>query len=294
MENKPFRFQVGSFRCFAVCDGYFTYAPPMFPPPGNFLFSNAPESSLDAALNEYTSQREQRQEWTSPYICLLVDTGKNLVLVDTGAGGLSPTTGKLISTLMDLQIYPGDIDTVIITHGHPDHLGGNMGKDGKEAFPNARFVIWKDEWDFWTSGQAEQTLDEHTRETLVRFAQANLLPIKDQVTMIDREVEIVSGISAVAAPGHTPGHMVLSIASGDDRLLCISDTILHPVHLEHPEWHAMVDVIPEKVVTTRRRILNEAATGNCMVIAFHLTFPGLGHVARKGAAWQWQPVVIQP
>lgn len=293
MENKPYSFQVGNFRCIAVCDGYFTYTPPMFPPPGIFLFPDAPEDALDEALNEYDLQKKQWQEWTSPYTCLVVDTGKNLVLIDTGAGGLSPTTGRLVETLIDIQIYPGDIDTVIITHGHPDHLGGNIDKEDKVAFPNARFAIWKDEWDFWTSGRAEQTLDEHSREILMRIAHANLLPIKDRLTLIDQEVEIVSGIRAIAAPGHTPGHMALSIVSEDDRLLCVSDTILHPIHLEHPEWHARVDVVPEQVVRTRRRLLNEAAAMNCMVIAFHFPFPGLGRVVRKGETWQWLPVVSQ-
>src|SRR4030065_2461368 len=98
--------------------------------------------------------------------------------------------------------------------------------------------MWKDEWDFWTSGQAEQKLDEHVKEVLLGFARKNLPTIQRQLVLIDYEAEIVPGIRAVATPGHTPGHMSLAISSQGEQLLCISDAFLHPIHIEHPEWHA--------------------------------------------------------
>ena len=290
MNTEIYPFKVGTFECIAISDGTLTYTPPTFPPPATLLFTNAPRERLEQVLLEYNLRPEQWGEWTSPFICLVVNTGDHLVLVDTGAGVLAPTTGRLLQNLKAEGIAPEEIDTVILTHGHPDHIGGNTDAQGKPAFPNARYVMWKDEWDFWTSEQAEQRLDEHIRELLLKFARENLPPIQAKVDLFDRETEIVPGIRAVAAPGHTPGHMALEISSEGEKLLCISDAVLHPIHLEQPEWHAAVDFDPKQVVATRRRLLDRAASGKALVLAFHFPFPGLGRAVQKGEGWQWQPI----
>lgn len=275
----------------AVSDGTHTYAPPTFPPPAAFLFANAPREHLEQALREHNIQPERWVEWISPYICLVVNTGKHSVLVDTGAGDLGPDTGKLLQNLQHEGISHEDIDTVIITHGHPDHIGGNIDGEGRPVFPDAHFFMWKDEWDFWTSEQAEQKLDEHVREVLLMFARKNLPPIKDQLDLIDHETEIVPGIRAVEAQGHTPGHMALDISSGGDRLLVVSDAVLHPIHVEQPDWHAAVDFSPKKTSTTRRRLLRKAKAENVLVLAFHFPFPGLGKIIENGDGLQWKPII---
>jgi len=285
-----YRFKIGTFECMAVSDGTHRYAPPIFPPPDTFLFANAPRERLEQVLRGHNLQPQQWVEWISPYICVMVNIGKHLVLVDTGADGLGPDTGRLLQNLQAVGIVPEDIDTVIMTHGHPDHIGGNTNAEGVPAFPNARYVMWQDEWDFWTSGEAERKLDEHVKEVLMEFARKNLPPIRDRLDLIAQETDIVSGIRAIAAPGHTPGHMGLAISSGSDVLLCISDAVLHPIHVEQPEWCAVVDFAPEQVVSTRRRLLNRAAAEKTLVLAFHFPFPGLGHVVQKGEGWQWQPI----
>jgi glyoxylase-like metal-dependent hydrolase (beta-lactamase superfamily II) len=290
MSDESFRFNIGEFECIAISDGTMTYAPPNFPPPATFLFSNAPKEALEQKLREYKLYPEQWQEWTSPYICLLVLTGAHMVLVDTGAGGLAPTTGRLLRNLKSEGISPEDIDTIILTHGHPDHLGGNTDINGKPIYPKARWVMWKDEWEFWTSERAERNLAEHGRDLLIGIARKNLSAIRETVDLIDNEKEIVPGITAIAAPGHTPGHMALNISSGAEQLLCISDVVLHPIHLEMPEWHAAVDVAADQVISTRNKILKRAAGEKNLVMAFHFPFPGLGHIVHKGKAWQWQSV----
>jgi glyoxylase-like metal-dependent hydrolase (beta-lactamase superfamily II) len=132
--------------------------------------------------------------------------------------------------------------------------------------------------------------DEHIKELLVTYARNNLLPIRGQIDLIDDETEIVPGIRAVAAPGHTPGHLALNISSGGQRLLVVSDAVIHPVHMEQPDWYAAVDLDSERAVDTRRRLLDIAANEKALVFAFHFPFPGLGRVAHKGDGWQWQPI----
>jgi len=133
-------------------------------------------------------------------------------------------------------------------------------------------------------------VDEHLKQVILEFARNNLPPIQSHLDLIDREAEIVPGIHAVATPGHTPGHMAVAISSGSQQLLCISDVALHPIHLEWPDWYAAVDLNPEQMVTTRRRLFDRAATEKALVFAFHFPLPGLGSIIQKGEGWHWQPI----
>jgi glyoxylase-like metal-dependent hydrolase (beta-lactamase superfamily II) len=113
------------------------------------------------------------------------------------------------------------------------------------------------------------------------------------VTLLDRESEVVPGIHAIPAPGHTPGHMVVAVSSSDDRLLYVSDTVLYPLHLEHPDWTPIYDIVPEKAAVSKRRIFDQVAEERTLVIGQHFPpFPSLGYVAKKQEGWQWQPIEI--
>ncbi len=286
MNTESFRFKVGVFECIAVSDGGFTY-------PAGWFFAGVPQERYEQVLRENNLPPEQI---TTPYICLVINTGGQWVLVDTGAGGLAPSTGKLLQNLQAEGIAPGDIDTVILSHGHPDHIGGNVGGEGKPAFPKARYVMWKSEWDFWT---AETTLEKLATGELMgpelgsmvaTWVRNNLPPIQGQLDLVDHETEIVAGIHAISAPGHTPGHMALAIASGSEQLLFGADTVLHPIYLEQPDWYPIFDFLPEQAMTTRRQFLNRAAAEKALVHLYHFPFPGLGHLSQKGQGWQWQPI----
>jgi glyoxylase-like metal-dependent hydrolase (beta-lactamase superfamily II) len=127
-------------------------------------------------------------------------------------------------------------------------------------------------------------------EFMVPFAHKHLLPLQGQIDLLDHETEIVPGVQAVAAPGHTPGHLALAIASGEQHLLHLADAVGHPIHVEHPEWVMVFDIFPEQAVTTRRQLLQRAVAEQSLVWGGHLPFPGLGRVIPAGASWQWQPL----
>jgi len=286
-----YKIKIGSFECAAISDGSFKYKPPMFPNPAMLLFANAPKDSLESTLREHHIIPEMWTEWVSPYTCMTIDTGEHRVLVDTGAGDLDINTGNLIQNLKEEGVTPEDVDTVIITHAHPDHTGGNILSDGNPAFPNARFVLWRDEWNFWSSQKPshESKEDEHL-DMLRGLAQKTLLPIRSQLVLIDQEKEIVPGISAISTPGHTPGHMALAVASEDEKLFIVADSVLHPIHLEQLDWYSAVDYDPEQAILSRRRLLNMASKENSLISAFHFPFPGIGNAVANNGSWQWQPL----
>jgi glyoxylase-like metal-dependent hydrolase (beta-lactamase superfamily II) len=277
MSTESYRFTLGNFECISLIDGSVDY------PLQNF-FSNVPKAQVEEVL----VQRGLPIDYvTTPYTYLYVDTGEHRVLVDMGAGGLIPNTGRLVQSMKTTGIDPVDIDTVMITHAHPDHVGGTLDRDGKPIYTNAHYYIWKEEWDFWFSELAEAK----TPEMFVTCARTNLEPLQNQVTLLEYEGEVVPGIGVIAAPGHTPGHIVVSFSSGGERLLYIGDTVLYPLHLEHPGWLPIYDIIPEKAATSKRLIFDLAAEERVWVIGQHFPpFPSLGHVVKKGGGWEWRPI----
>lgn len=287
MLGESHRFQLGVFECIVVNDGNFAYHDP-----ASVFFANASGQRLERALREYHLDSEHWEEYISPYPSLVIQTGQHRLLVDTGAGRMAPTTGNLIPNLQANGIPPEEIDRVIITHGHPDHVGGLTDHEGKPAFPNARYVMWESEWEYWTSEPdlAELPVADAIKELILAFARRNLPPIRSRLDLVDDETEILPGIQVVAAPGHTPGHMAVAVRSGHESLLCASDAAIHPIHIEQPDWYAAVDSAPEQALASRRRLMERAVAERALVHAFHFPFPGLGHIVPKGDAWQWRPV----
>ena len=284
MVNASHRFTIGDFECTAICDGTSAYRNP-----AATLFANAPTAELESALRAHAIDPQTWTEWLSDYTCVLVDTGDHRVLIDTGMGQHTPTTGRLAPNLAALGVAPGDVDTVVLTHGHPDHLGGNVDAKGRLAFPNARFVMWRSEWEHWTT-PLEHVPDDRVLQFMHAFALPQLLPLAERIETIEQEADIVPGVRALAAAGHTPGHMALEINSGGDTLLVVSDAFAHAITVEHPEWNMVHDMLPDQTVATRHRLLRRAADEHALVAAFHLPFPGLGHIVAGDRGWRWRPV----
>jgi glyoxylase-like metal-dependent hydrolase (beta-lactamase superfamily II) len=291
MDSQTYRFRVGSFACLAVADGTNVYHDP-----GDVFFANASQEERDAALCAHGLPTPW-PEWINTYVPLLIDTGLQRVLVDTGIGPVVPTAGLLRANLTAAGIARETVDTVVLTHAHPDHIGGTLTDTGEPAYPNARYVIGRTEWAFWSDAAAvmERIADSELRLAFTDFIRTNLEPLGDRLDQVDAGAEVAPGIWVIAAPGHTPGHLALEVVSDGELLLILSDAVLHPIHLEHPDWHAMagIDALPEAVESTRRRLLARAVETGALVHGFHLDpFPHLGRVVARDGAWHWEPIEV--
>ena len=293
------RFNVGSFEVIALIDGVLQIPNDFFPGSAPaLLFTDATPDELAAALREAGLETwvETPESATIdlPFTPLLVDTGSELVLLDTGIGSSSmPGAGLLPDNLRAAGVEPGDIDLVVISHAHVDHILGTIDAAGKLIYPNARYVMGREEHAFWTdeSRLAEIFPDQAMREQAAGAALAAIPLIEAKLDLIDdaAEAEIVPGLRAIAAHGHTPGHLAVLISSDDDHLLATFDTIVHPLHVSHPEWNFAGDTLLNQTETTRRGLLDRAAAENLRIASYHFPFPGLGRVVRDGDVLVWEP-----
>ena len=275
----PHSFKHGAFEVTVVSDGHLVL-------PINFLAANAPPDERAALLKAAGQTGEQYQ---SPTNVTLIRSGSDLILVDMGSGDrFMPTAGKLWDNLKTAGIDKGTITKVIFTHGHPDHLWGAVDELDDLVTPDATFYVSAREWDFWNGDDAMRGLPAE-RAGFVTGARRNYAAIKGKVKMVKPGDDVVSGLSVVDTPGHTQGHVSLALAGGDG-LIVGGDTLTHPlISFEHPEWRPAADHVPEQAADTRRKLLDRLVADKSKLIGFHLPYPGVGTVERKGNAWRFVP-----
>ncbi|MEM9142949.1 MAG: MBL fold metallo-hydrolase [Bacteroidota bacterium] len=281
MEEAIFKYTIGRFECTLFKDLMFTYQ-------AKDYFINANQKELDDALNRYNLSPESIP---SPYIAMLLQDGNRNILIDSGIGfSENPIVfkgktfvlkGRLRQLLAKENIHPGDITDVIITHFHPDHIGGLYTGEGSLVFSNAQFHMRQNEWDFWHSPKAD------SQPPLFHyFIKKNITPLKNgSLNLITKDnVQLYEGITALETPGHTPGQLALVI---EGKLLYISDAFLHPLHMEHLDWRTSYDLDHEKSRKTRVKLLELAHTEGMRIHAFHFDFPGLGFAEKYKQGWKW-------
>jgi len=325
-RNKPakyfdtYSFNFGDFRIISVLDGtlHADYGSILNGPP-------AQEIKILLQTRDLQGSSPVDISWT----VFFIDTGKHKVLIDTGMSktfvdfesvppdkvdlsvpvtrakhvfisGHPVDCGHLLENLRYEDIKATEIDTIIITHAHADHIGGlvNPGTDSL-AFPNARVVMWKEEWEFiMENPEVLSKLNKYDRGPVpeivqLKYAQQCLTPIKDHLTLIDSEqTDIVPGIKYRNAHGHSY-MMCVEVTSGKEKLLGFGDAAILPIQLEHPEWLYTTDLDKELAANTRKKLCEWAISNNALIASPHFPFPGLGHIGRKERGYQWQPVIIQ-
>jgi glyoxylase-like metal-dependent hydrolase (beta-lactamase superfamily II) len=274
------RFKHGDFEIIVVSDGHLVL-------PTSFLAPEAPPAERVALLKAAGQDGDQYQ---SPTNVTLISKGSELILIDAGSGDrFMPSAGKLFDNLKDAGIEKASITKVVFTHGHPDHLWGALDDLDDLVLPNAAYCVGATEWDFWHGENATRGLPAE-RAGFVTGARRRFDAIKSRVKMVKPGNDIVTGLRVVDTAGHTQGHVSLEIAGGEG-LIVGSDVLTHPlISFAHPEWRTTADHVPEQAVTTRKRLLDRLAGDRSRLIGFHLPYPGIGTVARNGAAYRFEPI----
>ena len=235
------RFVLGDAEVTVVSDGPL----PLGPPKGTFV--GVPDEEVRKMLSDnFLNPDNVVLEQNSP----IVNTGDKLILFDTGMGtskSFGPTTGRQQKSMAEAGIKPGDIDAVVLSHAHIDHIGGIVGADDKPLFPNAQYYITQSDFDFWTD---EGNLGGPLKDFVVH-ARKNLMPVRDRIVFIKDGQEFLPGVQAIAAPGHTVGHTIFMVTSAGKSFAFLGDLTHHAVLLlEKPRMEFSYDTDPKQAAGT--------------------------------------------
>jgi glyoxylase-like metal-dependent hydrolase (beta-lactamase superfamily II) len=288
-----YRYKVGSFEVSVVTDG--ANNNPLAPT----YVANATKDQVNAAL---TASYMPADRAIHQYTPIVVNTGAKLVLIDTGLGQdlhmkSKGQVGQLHTNLAAAGIDPNTIDTVIISHFHGDHINGLLTPDGKPVYGKAELMVPAAEWKFWMD---EGEMNKGAKNPILGGNFKNVRRVfgalGNKVTQYEAGKEIVPGITSVASYGHTPGHTSHIVASGNDKLLVQADITagMAALFVRNPDWQLMFDVDKPLAVQTRRKLYDMAATDKFLVQAYHMNFPGAGHIERDGKGFRWVPVNWNP
>ena len=271
-------YQVGAAEVTALYDGIFEK------PHDPAFISNASVEDVKAAM---TKAGLPPDFVSISGTVVVVKTGGKTIMCDSGTGGQAAgwVGGKLPANMKAAGIDPAKIDTILISHFHPDHIFGLMEKDtNKPVYPNAEIVVSDVEYKFWTDPAVIDKLPE-ARKGLARRIQATF-PTWKNIKQVTGEVEVAPGIRMVMAPGHTPGHRAFHLSSGNAQLMLSNDTMYVPaLNVANPGWRGQYDQDGALAEESRRKLMDRLVADKMMVAGFHFPFPGVGMIAKDGAGY---------
>ncbi len=267
-----FRFHIGDFECLAISDivNVIVNEP-------NRIFQNVPDGVWQTQM---VKRGLDSKQIPIAHTCLAINNGDQWIIIDTGFGALRKDT-QLATILHLQQIQPSSI---ILTHAHSDHYGGLTDGNLRPSFPDATVYVCRAEWEFYTS---ETFLTENPDYNIIR---ERLIPLQDQVEFFEPETEILSGISSIFLPGHTPNHVGIIVESEGETLIFSADTFIHQLHLEHLDWQIWIDKDHDQARQSRIKLAQIAVEKDALILAYHLPFPSLGCIQSiSDNQWRWQP-----
>ena len=281
-----YRFKLGDAQVTVLHDGERS-----FPMPAQFVTNVPHDQAIVAAADAYMPPGDV----TVPFNPTLINTGGKLVLIDTGNGPTGGAgIGQLFVNLQAAGVTPEQIDIVLLSHLHPDHTNGLRRLDGTIAFPNATIMAPEVDWSFWMRDTNMAQASDPVTKAYFANNRKVLTGLDDRIGRYRWNTEVAPGITAIAAPGHTPGHTAFAVASGSANLLVQSDvTNIPELFLRNPDWHVMYDHDPEQAAKTRHAIYDQAASDHMLVVGYHFAFPSLGHVEKTSTGYRLMPIAWQ-
>lgn len=279
-----FSFMIGEAKLTVVSDGYFTLPLSMFG-------INATPEEVQAFMQAHYLPTDTNYAHTNH---LLIEKGDAKLLVDVGSGHrFFDTAGRLVANLNALGIAPDDITQVVITHAHPDHIWGIRDEFDEPLFPSARYYLGEAERAYWMQDGLVDQVDLTEQQFVVGAINAiNAEGVEWELMQAGHEV--IPGVTVIDTPGHTPGHMSVLLADGDNSLIALGDSMNHAwMNFAHPGWYNSSDTDGDLAVQTRKRLLDMAATDRIPVLGYHFPFPGVGHVMSEGDSYRFIPALWQ-
>ena len=282
-----YRYKVGDILVTAVHEGMNAM------PLKEGFVRNAPFTDVQAAMAEDFQPTDTLNITFTP---LVIQTGSETVVLDTGfADNGPPTAGFMQHNMRAAGIAPEDVTKVVISHFHGDHIAGLTRKDGSLSFPNAEVLVPEEEWTFWTD-EAKKAAAPDAMKANFDLVANKFDAVRERLVHYAWGKEVATGVTALDAKGHTPGHTAYMFASGNDQMVFIADVTNHPaLFVRHPDWSPAFDIDAEGAIATRRRILDMICADRLRYAGYHIPFPAVGHIEKDGNGYrhvpaQWMPL----
>jgi glyoxylase-like metal-dependent hydrolase (beta-lactamase superfamily II) len=274
-----YRVRIGSATVTALADGVAVR------PLADGFVRNATLAQVEQALREANMPTDKI---TISFTAFLVESGGKRILIDTGNGQFgAPTSGRVLSSLQAAGVSPGSIDHILISHFHGDHINGIRNKEGALVYPKAQIHVPVPEWDFWMS-DANMAKAPDAMKGAFQSPRRVFGPMASQVQRFAPGAEVLPGMSSMPAYGHTPGHTAFALTSGGKTWAFLADFAnIAALFVRNPDWAVMFDMDAEMARQTRRRLLDQAIAENWLVSGYHMPFPAIGRIARRGSGYDF-------